>query len=420
MVKKLGTKNIELLEHQWQFIHSGYKNNLLLGGVGSGKTFIGCAKAHYKMSLYPKGKGFIGAPTHKQLMNVTLKDFQEYCEIINVSFEYNQQKGILTVGGTVETICSSLTNYDAIRGHEFSWSWIDEGSYCARESFEMLLGRMRNKIGDRGIDITTTPKGFGYLHDYFHPDGECFTSDQKIYYASSFDNHHLPDGYVNQLIAALPKDLVQQEVYGKMLNIRVGRVYYAFDQAINVDDCAIDNNRPIYVGVDFNVDPMCAVVGQVYDNGQTESLKVIDEFYMRDLKSKATSRLAAAIKAKYGTNGVTLIPDSTGRKHTTNASKSDIQILKDAGFKIKDAQNPFRIDRYASCNAVLEKGMLSIDKSCKYLIKDLNELSYMEGTDKPDVTKNRLLGHLTDCLGYLVYRTIKPLKPKPRNKITMG
>ena len=41
---------IKLLPHQWEAIHSTKKHTLLLGGVGSGKTYTGahwCIKKKY-------------------------------------------------------------------------------------------------------------------------------------------------------------------------------------------------------------------------------------------------------------------------------------------------------------------------------------------------------------------------------------
>ena len=65
-------------------------------------------------------------------------------------------------------VCRSLDNYDDIRGLEIGWAWIDETRDTKREAFDVVLGRLRHQHSDRyDVRITTTPKGFNWLHDVF-------------------------------------------------------------------------------------------------------------------------------------------------------------------------------------------------------------------------------------------------------------
>jgi len=156
--------------------------------------------------------------------------------------------------------------------------------------------------------------------------------------------------------------------------------------------------------MDFNPHKMAAVIGQIIG----DSLFVFDEIF--DTSSGAnTEKVCKEIIMRYGhPSTITIVPDSTGKKATSNANRSDIQIIKDMGFKLKVASNPFRVDRYAAVNGTLSKKRLILDPRCKNTIKGLKSDSYKQDSDKPDTTDPQA-GHMTDALGYLVYRTINPL-----------
>jgi len=392
--------NVDLLPHQWDFLASEKKYCLLLGGIGSGKTWAGVFYIVTMASKYPKALGFIGTNTYKQLRNTTMAAvFKELSEM-KIPFSYNQNSGILEILGA-KILCASLENYDSLRGIEIGYGWLDETAYARREAWEVLLGRLRDRNGPLQIRLTTTPKGFNWLYDYF--EGELKTDEFETIKASSYNNPFLPDGYLDSLSTQYDPELVKQELGGEFVNVRAGRIYYGFSREINLRELPHNKDYPIWVGMDFNISPMTATIGQAYK----DNIYIIDEFY---LKNSNTFDMALAIKKKYGTDHVTIVPDSTGKKTTTNSNKSDHTILKEAGFQVKSATNPFRIDRYNCVNGLLSKGKITIDPKCKYLIKDLEQLGYKEGTDKPD-DSDKSLSHISDALGYLAWR-IFPLKTK--------
>jgi hypothetical protein len=224
--------------------------------------------------------------------------------------------------------------------------------------------------------------------------------------ATTYENPTLSEAYIQSLKDTYSSRLFDQEVLAKRLNISEGGIYYAFNASANVAKTSYQRGFPIYVGMDFNVNPMSAVVGQLIE----DKLYVIDEFY---LEHSNTSDMARRIKEKYGSTNVFIIPDSTGSKTTTNSSRSDHEILRSYGFTVKSAANPFRIDRYAAVNVNFEKNKIVVDNKCKYLIRDLEQVNFKEGTNQPD-TSNKMLTHVSDALGYLVYRTINPFQSKSK------
>lgn len=385
---------LELLDHQADFLESEHKYTLLLGGIGAGKSFAGAVYTLMASQKYPKAMGAIFANTYKQLTNSTLKCLFDLMMDLGVSFSFNQNKGVLTIGNS-KLYCLSLENYEMIRGIEIGYFWGDEISYSKEDAWTVLMGRLRDKKGPLHARLTTTPKGFNWLYDWF--EGENKTSEFRTINSATRDNPHLPQSYVDSLFEQFDAKLIEQELEGRFVNIYQGRVYYAFERKnnISVQPLSFIKDQPIIVGTDFNVSPMSGVIAQVIN----DTIYIIDEIR---IESSNTNELAEHIKSKYGT-GHKIIPDSTGSARKTSSNGlSDHMILRNAGFTIPNVFNPHRIDRYNCVNSLLEKKRIIIDSKCKSLINDLEKVGYKDGTNLP-CTKDKSLTHASDSLGYLCW-----------------
>ncbi len=161
----------------------------------------------------------------------------------------------------------------------------------------------------------------------------------------------------------------------------------------------------IYIGMDFNVNPMTAVCA--YFDKQT--LLIFAEIY---LKNSNTFQMAKLIAEKFAKKDIVICPDMTGIKKTTSSrgGYSDISILKSFGFRINGASNPFVRDRLNVVNAVLDSGKVLIMEHCTKLIKDLEQV--IIGTHGEIDKSNLELTHISDALGYLIYRCLGHKKGK--------
>ncbi|GAG09253.1 unnamed protein product, partial [marine sediment metagenome] len=163
-------------------------------------------------------------------------------------------------------------------------------------------------------------------------------------------------------------------------------------------------NGTLWIGMDFNVMPMTAVIGQYYNN----TFHIHDEIFLENSDTfKMTNEL---IKKNY--KG-TVIPDSTGRNRKTSG-KSDHQILKEAGFTIPYVHNPFVFDRVNNINRLLTDNRIIINPRCKKLIGDLEKVSWKD--NKLDQKSDPMLTHISDALGYLCWK----LAPIEENFNTRG
>lgn len=398
--------DLKLTDKQFDFFTNQKRFGLFRGGVGSGKTFIGCNWVLKQIGEQPRAKGFIGANTYRQLQNSTLSALFEVLDDYGLPYKYNKNDGILKIMDT-EVITMSLDNYNMARGIQIGWFWLDEVRDAKEEAFLVLMGRLRDKRADNYFGrLTSTPAGFDWQYDYF--DGEKRTDDFFKVEATSMDNPFLPDGYVDSLKNSYDEKIYEQEVLGKVINITQGRVYYAFNREKHVKPTQFNPAHHIYIGMDFNVNPMTAAVLQYYDF----RFKVLDEFY---LMSSDTIEIAREIKKRYPR--AKIIPDSTGKRVvSSSAGNSDFELLRREGLHVVNTQNPFRLDRYNALNNVMEKCRMEIDPKCVKLIRDLEMVSFKEGSNKPDATRDSTLTHISDALGYAVWF----LEPIERPKFDIG
>lgn len=397
-------KTLKLLGHQYEALNSPVKNTLLLGGVGSGKTFLGTVFCYKNIAEQPQTMGFIGANTYQQLRDVCIPSLLDLFEDLNIEYKYNKNQSNITVNSTT-ILCRSLERYDNFRGIEIGWYWLDEAAYAKREAFDVVMGRLRCPKAKKhhGL-ITTTPKGYNWLYDYFNPNGLLNSGEFKTYRASSRDNKHLPEGYIDSLKGQYDDKMFLQEIEGQFVNLTSGSVYYNFDRDKNVEEFDIHPYGGLFIGMDFNVDPMTCVMLQF----RNAKLYVFDEIFDRD---SSTEKICSKLHAQ-GYSAGRVIPDSTGRNRKTSG-KTDFDIIKKAGFVIESTHNPHVFDRVNNVNRLLKQGKIVIHPRCKKLIGDLEKVSWKN--NDLDKTSDKMLTHISDALGYACWK-LMPIKTSHTRK----
>ena len=174
------------------------------------------------------------------------------------------------------------------------------------------------------------------------------------------------------------------------------RAAYNFDREIH---CVQSNELSSYLwwGVDFNVDYMTAVLACQYTDG---TVHFFDEIR---LKNSNTEELSIEMK-KIAPN-IECYPDPAGKARSTTSRRSDHQILRDHGFLIRAKKShPSHIDRLNALNRKLRdaegKIGMTIDPSCVYLIKDLEQCQRDKrgGLDKSQIE----LTHALDACSYAI------------------
>jgi hypothetical protein len=425
-----------LTPKQLRFFRSPDPLFLFCGGVGSGKSFAGGTWSLAQSIRYPKARGFVGANTYLQLSKSTLPHLWRLLRQHRIAFVYGKQppaawgiespfpdhKNVISLQTGAQILTYSLDNYDAMRGIEVAWAWIDETRDTAKEAFEVLLERLRGfddiypGLG-YPLRVTTTPNGFDWLWERFvDPDHRMPGAGYVT--ATSYENPHNPPNYAADLEARLGKQLAQQQIHAEFLNLAVGRAY-AFKRQIHVGPVFYRPELPIIIGHDFNVAPLCAVAMQI--DRAKRTVEVLDEIVIPD--SAQTRESAAEISRRFkdcrqpGSTvkagpmaQMIVFADAAGRSRDTRGTQSDLAILlaelRKTFPEARDGTpscNPLVVDRVNALNALLDpaKGppRIRIGPNCAKLIRDLEQVSFKPGTREID-KGNGQLTHLSDALGY--------------------
>ena len=397
-----------LLPHQAAFCENTEHRILgLVSGFGAGKTYGLCAKA---IHIAAANIGYVSAlfePVAPMLRDILVRSMDDMLEQLGLPYDFRvsplPEYVLHFAEGDHTILLRTMETWNRIRGQNLCAIGFDEVDTASRRIAEqaarMALARLRSGNVQQ-FYVATTPEGYGWAYDTFEKNA---APDKHLIRARTQDNPHLPFGFIDSLKANYPEQLIQAYLEGQFVNLNTGQVYDRFSRTKHVIDQFSSGNDPVHVGVDFNVGNMSAVVGVK----AADRLIIIDEIS----GCHDTDALAQEIQRRYPNRRLYAYPDASGGNRSTNASKTDIQILESYGLSNQSgASNPPVRDRVAAVQAVLENGKgevrLQITSNCQRLIECLELQSF---TEKGDPDKDAGHDHMNDALGYMVWRLFNPL-----------
>lgn len=408
---------------------------LVIGGIRSGKSHGGAMKQgiraiqnpcnedqchavaspSFPMSLVPIQKLFAFFYDKSIFPVSPLKKFYKRDKI----FELRSVTGMPT-----RIKVFSMENPDSCRGWAFKSLWYDEGAYGSEYSWKVCQGRLADTSGP--ALITTSPAGYNWVHEEYRKakkEHENLVPIDKrtvrVVHFTSLENTFIEDwaGF-NRLIASYDEQTYQQEVLARFIKAS-GLVYYPFSTMRNLAPHQLDPKREIWVGQDFNVNPMATVMGQPFKTKAGHD--AVHWFQERRAHNSDTFALIKYLNAFCEQNRVNkaqlvVYPDASSRARSTSG-KSDFRLLRDAGFRV-DAPlaNPFIRDRVNTVNSLLMgRGTpyprLLVDPRCVNLIEAMEKQNWDTGVDPPVPSKVGGFDHIMDALGYACWRKL-PLRGK--------
>ena len=381
----------------------------LYGGSRSGKTFklirsIIIRAVKYKSDhviirkTFSECKKSIWLNTFPDVLNVCFPD-------LNVKENFNNQDYYFKMPHNNSRIwIAGLGNkqeIEKILGNEYSTMFFNECSQLSYSAVQIALTRLaqKNDLVKRIYYDQNPPSKKHWTYNIFFEnknpiDGTFLKSgDYKHFLMNPIDNlDNIDSGYLGYLESLSEEDR-NRFLYGKFREVDDGLAYYAFSSS-NMFDYPIKQQGTTFVGRDFNINPMSAVIYKMIEG----EMYVFDEIF---LKNADTFKMRDEL-IKKGHQGATVIPDSTGRNRKTSG-KSDHLILKEGGFTVASTRNPYQRDRVNAVNNALSLERLHIHKKCKNLIKDLNQACWLEGKNDLDKKSDPLLNQIADALGYGVW-----------------
>jgi hypothetical protein len=407
------TSQVLLKPPQWTVFNSTSRFRILVAGRRFGKTYLSLVEL-CRAAWSPGHMAWYVGPTYKQAKRIAWKPLKQMTRPYWASQPNETDLTIeLITGGTI--CLRGADNYDSLRGDGLDFLILDEYASIAREAWPEVL---RPALADRkgGALFIGTPRG----HDHFY---DLYQKAQNQPNWSSFQFTTEEGGNVTQeeLESAtheLDERTYRQEFQASFENLRAGLVYYAFDRNENVEPLRYNSQLPLFWSLDFNVNPMCAVIGQ----RDLDRVCILDELVLPDSNTPAAcqafsdwilrTRPHSLFAPEIHTYG-----DAAGNGRHTSASRTDWQTVDDF-FRHQfcnpkrrvPSSNPPVKDRVNCVNAMLHnqagERRLLIDPKCKQLILDLERVHWKSdshGNALPDIDKSDpARSHVSDALGYMI------------------
>lgn len=420
------TKNT--LIHQTTFVNSEARYPALIGGLGSGKTDAGIARALMLKYTYPTLDVAYYMPDYNLIRDRGISGVEQELDIIGQPYKTNQTNKIIMLEGKGNIYFRSMDRPEKIIAYEVADSIIDELDTMNPEKAKFVYKKIRERNRQKKPDgkpntlgiITTPDHGIeGFVWELMNRCIDKATMDGTGNYdllnnglvdnyhlieACTKDNPFLPPEYLSDILEMYDPILANLFTRGKMVSLSTDKVYRFYNKMTHSTLRTIQPNDTLYIGLDFNVGG-CANVVHVIENGRPIA---VDEFAPKD-----TYAIAIEINKRYQGHKIYLFPDSSGDNESSNASKTDIQILRD---QVRTPQppildypnaNPAIRDRVNSMNNLFSKDRYLVNYlKCPRYSSALTSQGY--GKDgKPEKSTEHKDGapdDYTDGAGYFINR----------------
>jgi hypothetical protein len=383
---------IRLKPPQWTVFNSDARFRILVAGRRFGKTYL--ALVELCRAAWKSGRlaWYVG-PTYKQAKRIAWKPLKQLTRPYWASQPNETDLRVeLITGGTI--CLRGADNRDSLRGDGLDFLVLDEYASIAREAWpEVLRPALADKQG--GALFIGTPRGYNHFYDLYQK-----AQDQPNWATFQYTTEEGGNVAREELESAtheLDERTYRQEFQASFENLTAGMVYYAFDRTRNVEPWRYNPRIPLFWSLDFNINPMCSVIGQ----RDGDYVYVLDELALPDSNTSAACdaflrRIARWSSLSPYTTHIHIYGDATGRGRHTTSSRTDWQIVRDyfnrypytVDIRVPSSNPPVK-DRVNCVNAMLHnqagERRLLVDPGCKQLIEDFERVHW-----KVDLNGNSL------------------------------
>src|ERR1700674_604935 len=334
--------NVLLKPPQWKVFLNDQRFRVLVAGRRFGKTFLALVEL-CQAAWGPGRKVWYVAPTYKQAKRIAWKTLKQMTKPYWASTPSETDLTIeLVCGGTISL--RGADNYDSLRGDGLDFIVLDEYASMNREAWTEVL---RPALSDREGHalFIGTPRGRNHFFELYEA-----SQDQPHWARFMFTTEDGGRVSLKELESAtheLDERTYRQEYQASFENLGVGIAYYAFDRQHSVRDLHHDPSLPLFWSLDFNMNPLCSVLGQIVHGRvhildelilpNSTTLAACEEFLERTRKWTTAPELPVlpqdhAVLEEILTRlkplplNVYVHGDATGEQRKTSASRTDWQI----------------------------------------------------------------------------------------------
>ena len=256
--------------------------------------------------------------------------------------------------------------------------------------FEILRPTLSDMVGT--ALFIGTPDGYSNWSYELYQRGLSDAENDEFWHSwlfTSLQGGNIPDEEIQDAKRDLDPRTYRQEYEASFENVG-GRVYYCFDRILNNSDEIIRRGDRLLLGMDFNINRMCAAVAVMRGRYPVIVEEVVN---LAD-----TPTMISELKSRYAGHQITIYPDASAKHGDTRYGESDLDMLRQAGFTvIAGESNPPISDRVNCVNSgflnVAGDRRLKVNvRNCPWLVSRLEAQQYKNGKPLKDGTEDILDG----------------------------
>lgn len=392
------------------------------GGAGGGKSLLGCVRQIHRRLAYPGTRGFIGRESYTGLRDSTMNTYFALVQAMGYRsgehYTYNaQEHTVFWVNGSEQhfrhmAYMPSDPDYNRFGSTEYTDAFVDEAPEVEFRACQVLLSRLRFMHSEYNITpeiLYTGNPGESWIKDQFVMDPKGAMIDlpphrrRVLFTIEDNPDEDLKERYKSTLgyLDAYDRARLLHGDWSAMPKVQ--RPFaFAFDRAKHIKPFTIDQRAPVWVWVDFNLDPFTTLIAQQQGNtyGVGREIAVMGGT-MQELAQRIKAVVPNVFMHKY-------TGDRSGASRRIQ-SKSTASMWDDFLDEIgaREAQldlppNPSHKQSREDTNYAFHHLDIAIDPSCTALIYDLERVEVDSNLSiiKSDRSQASQRADLLDCLRY--------------------
>ena len=388
---------------QAQVFNDKTRFQVVVAGRRFGKTTLSLLRLLQVATSKKNANVWYVAPTYgmaREIMWVKLKKAIPYHWVAGV---HETLLRITLKNGSVISL-KGADRPDTLRGVGLDYVVLDEYQDMRKGVWDEVL-RPTLATTQGGALFIGTPKSFNHFYKLYEKGqkqkirkhGREWSSWQFPTIMSPF----VPTAEIHQAREDLDPRTFRQE-FEASFETMSGRVYYPFDRKVHVGKYSFNPKLPIWIGQDFNIDPMSSAILQPQPNGE---LWIVDELV---LFNSNVTEVCDALEQRYWRymKQIEVYPDPAGQSRSHARGESALDIFRQRGFGriYYRKKHPFVQDRVNAVNSKLYSAngsiTLRVNESCRNVIDAFEQVIYKEGSTEIDKSLNK--EHIADALGYVI------------------
>lgn len=405
--------DVQLTAPQRDFVLSKATHPAICAGLGAGKSRAATMRLILLM-LEERGINTLYAmPTYDLLRLRAIPGVEEDLQMMGIPYTLNKAEFSIHIHGFGSMYFRSYDNPNRLIAFEVAAAVADEIDVLPKEQASLVWRKISErtrqpcKRGNSIAAVSTPDQGFsGFVYDRWVTRADETT---QLIKASTLSNPFLPDGYVDQIRANYDPALAEMYINGEFVSLTANKVYHYFNREMHGTDRTIKPGDRLFIGLDFNIGGCCATTFVIDNNVPI----AVDEFVSHDTYDFVNNL------ARYKGHKLCVYPDASGKSGRTNASASDIDIIRHAGYECDPPnENPFVRDRINSVNALLSHETMRVNTDkCPELTFALESQGYDKHGEPEKFNDHPAIDDWVDCMGYFIHRKYPVRKPITDMKI---